>query len=154
MNILLTLVVMSLSFYSLPSFSALKWETVQTKKNLKQKTKVWHVQVATKEGRPLIYVVQSNPPAIRIFYAHTKYHHPISLGQEQFSLQKVTDVGLAEPLEGRGQVLYLGDRTTRRMLYIVLGKKRIREFPLEPGLQAYKEFVARLHPVAEAERHL
>jgi hypothetical protein len=118
---------------------------------MRDRSKVWQVQVSTHQGAPLIYLIQSNPAQIRVFFAHTKYHHPILL--TGFGLNKITDVGLSERLKGRGQILYFGDQTTERVFYLVLGKKAIREFPLEPGLKSYKEFIARLHPIAESERH-
>lgn len=122
------------------------WSTVRSQKRIK----VWHMQVATAEGKPLIYVVRSNPPQIRIFAAHTRYHHPLSL--ESFGINKVTDVGLEGSLKEKGQILYLGDKTTGRVLSIILGTKEIKNYPLTPDTQAYRDFIARLHPVAESER--
>jgi hypothetical protein len=134
-----------------PTVSKVRMAPAIPKQTMKRRSKVWQIQVSTKTRRPLIYLVQGGPPRIRIFSTHTKYHHPIAL--EKFGMRKITDVGLAESLKGRGQVLYLGDRTARRILYIVLGKKEIREHPLESGSFAYKEFIEQLHPVAESERH-
>jgi len=135
----------------LPTVSKVRLAPATPKQTMKKRSKVWQIQVATKAKRPLIYLIQGEPPRIRIFFAHTKYHHSIAL--EKFGMRKITDVGLAESLKGHGQVLYLGDRTARRILYIVLGKKEIREHPLESGPFAYKEFIEQLHPVAESERH-
>ncbi|MDC0349280.1 hypothetical protein OAN21_02610 [Alphaproteobacteria bacterium] len=134
-----------------PTESKVRMEAAVPKRTMKVRSKTWQIQVSTKTKRPLIYLVQGRPPQIRIFSTHTKYHHPISL--EKFGMRKITDVGLAESLKGRGQVLYLGDRTARRIFYIVLGTKDIREHPLESGSFAYKEFIEQLHPVAESERH-
>lgn len=123
------------------------WPSVRSQKRL---IKVWHVQVPTAKGSSLIYVVRSDPPQIRIFAAHTRYHHPLSLAS--FGVNKITNVGLENSAKEEGQVLYLADKTTQRVLSIALGTKEVKALPLAPTLQAYKEFIARLHPVAESER--
>lgn len=128
------------------------WSMMSSRKVAKIRVKTWQVQILTEKGEPLIYVIQSTPPQVRIFASHTRYYHPLSL--ESFGINKITDVGLQGALKEKGQTLYLGDKTTQRVLSIVLGTKEIKEESLAPGMQSYREFIAQLHPVAETERHL
>jgi hypothetical protein len=124
--------------------------TLVKARSQKRLIKVWHVQVPRATGAPLVYVVRSDPPQIRIFAAHTRYHHPLSLAS--FGVNKITDVGLESSAKEQGQILYLADKTTQRVLSIELGTKEVKALPPAPTLQAYREFIARLHPVAESER--
>ena len=151
MNFLLILLIAACYFFLSMDGHAISWKPMVPKQALKSKGRLWQVAFTNQKGVTITYVIQSAPAQIRIFYHHTKYHHPIFL--HSFGIDRLTDVGLAQAVKEEGQVLYLGDQTTQRMLSINLGKKKIRDVPLMPGLKAYKEFVAQMHPVAEAERY-
>ena len=142
-------VTAALSFYAFMDQAS--WTLVLERQKAIQKNKVWQVHFMH-EDKPMIYTVQSQNPTVRVFHGSGPFHHALSL--QSYGVKVVSGVALAEPLQGAGQVLYMGDRGQGRIFYLVLGKKHIREMPLHPELpSAYGDFLAALHPVAESERH-
>lgn len=128
-----------------------EWGVVQSQKRFKKKDTFWQVQILDGEA-PVIYLIQGLDPNVRVFRKGSPFHHPISLVPH--GVRVVSDVALAEPLEGKGQIVFMGDKTQKRIFYFVLGKHRIRELPLHPDVpSAYKDFIAHLHPVPESLRH-
>lgn len=127
------------------------WSFVPGTRSLKQKNKFWQVHLMHK-GRPLIYVIESRTPTVRIFHGPGAFHHP--LGLEAHGLGTVSDVALCNPVSDAGQAMFMGDRRQKRIFYLILGKRYIREMPLHPETpSAYSDFLAALHPVPESIRH-
>lgn len=127
------------------------WSLVPGSRSLKQKNKFWQVHLVH-EGRPLIYVIESRTPTVRVFHGFGAFHHPLAL--ERHGLETVSDVALSDPLTGAGQAMFMGDRRQKRIFYMILGKKHVREMPLHPEVpSAYSDFLAALHPVPESVRH-
>lgn len=144
-------VLLSILLFSVYSYvNRDTWSVVSLGSLVKRKAKLWQIHF-THDHKPMIYTVQSHHPMVRIFHGVGPFHHPIHL--DEHGVKFVSDVALADPLEGAGQVLYMGDRRQGRIFYMVLGKRHVREMPLQPDLpSAYGDFIAALHPVAESER--
>ncbi|MFN7662961.1 MAG: hypothetical protein ACK5PQ_04510 [Alphaproteobacteria bacterium] len=147
------LVTIFISFFAFSGLAQMGvWEPVKPRKSFKQKTKKWQISVPLEDNKSMIYRIQSNPAEIRIYMSHTKYHHSVSLSD--FGFTGVTHVGLPGSLKEKGQVFYIGDQSQQLMVSVILGGRTIEKVILPKGLKAYQAFIADLHPVAEAERHL
>lgn len=149
MRIVTILAIFGFAAYGI--LGAPSWVVVQPQKRFKKKDKFWQIQIS-KEGMPVIYLIQGADPTVRVFEKGVSYHNLIPLTSHGMSV--VSDVALAEPLEGKGQIIFMGDKVQKRIFYFVLGKHHIREIPLHPEVPtAYKDFIAHLHPVPESLRH-
>lgn len=131
---------------------AVSWTALEPKPSLKSKARVWQVPIVTNEGKAITYLIHSTPAKILIFNDRTRYHHLLDL--RKWGIKRITDVGLDRSLANQGKVIYLGNQRNQKILSITLGEAKITSVILSPGLKAYKEFIARLHPVAETERYL
>ncbi|UNM06309.1 MAG: hypothetical protein H6925_00795 [Holosporaceae bacterium] len=67
-----------LGFAAYGIFGAPGWVVVQPQKRFKKKDKFWQIQIS-KEGVPVIYLIQGGDPTVRVFEKGVPYHHLIPL---------------------------------------------------------------------------